>query len=139
MRSPLATIRSDSAINKLDVSLTGVIAVPHDNRQIRLYDMSGQRIARLSRSSRQVTRSIVSTAYTHILIIRLDVCYISLFNLFIPRLWHFEVVLVENPYLSRYNNHPYMIKVQCILLLVQYKSYCYHMYSVFLNNLNDFW
>lgn len=53
MRSPLATIRSDSAINKLDISLAGVIAVPHDNRQIRLYDMSGQRIARLSRSSRQ--------------------------------------------------------------------------------------
>ncbi|CAH1400131.1 unnamed protein product [Nezara viridula] len=53
MRSPLATIRSDSAVNKVDISLTGVIAVPHDNRQIRLYDMTGQRIARLSRSSRQ--------------------------------------------------------------------------------------
>lgn len=53
MRSPLATIRSDSAVNKLDVSTAGIIAVPHDNRQIRLYDMSGQRIARLSRSSRQ--------------------------------------------------------------------------------------
>ena len=58
MRSPLATIRSDSAVNKVDISLTGVIAVPHDNRQIRLYDMAGQRIARLSRSSRQVKATL---------------------------------------------------------------------------------
>lgn len=46
MRSPLATIRTDSAVNKLAVSNNGLIAMPHDNRQVRLYDLSGQRIAR---------------------------------------------------------------------------------------------
>ncbi|XP_054264669.1 WD repeat-containing protein 37 isoform X2 [Macrosteles quadrilineatus] len=53
MRSPLATIRSDSAVNRLDVSNTGVVAIPHDNRQVRLYDLGGQRIARLPRTNRQ--------------------------------------------------------------------------------------
>ena len=31
-----------------------VIALPHDNRQVRLFDMSGVRLARLPRSNRQV-------------------------------------------------------------------------------------
>ena len=31
-----------------------IIALPHDNRQVRLFDMSGVRLARLPRSSRQV-------------------------------------------------------------------------------------
>ena len=50
MRSALATIRTDSAVNRMDVS-NGIIAIPHDNRQIRLYDLNGQRIARLPRTS----------------------------------------------------------------------------------------
>lgn len=58
MRSPLATIRSDSAVNRLAVSSTGVVAIPHDNRQVRLYDLGGQRIARLPRGNRQVHRVI---------------------------------------------------------------------------------
>lgn len=53
MRSPVATIRADSAINRLSVSSNGVIAIPHDNRHIRLFDLNGQRLARLPRSSRQ--------------------------------------------------------------------------------------
>lgn len=53
MRSPVATIRADSAINRLSVSSNGVIAIPHDNRHVRLFDMNGQRLARLPRSSRQ--------------------------------------------------------------------------------------
>ncbi|XP_046685011.1 WD repeat-containing protein 37 [Homalodisca vitripennis] len=53
MRSPLATIRSDSAVNRLDVSNAGVVAIPHDNRQVRLYDLGGQRIVRLPRNNRQ--------------------------------------------------------------------------------------
>jgi WD domain, G-beta repeat. len=57
MRSPLATIRSDSAANRLAVSNSGVIAIPHDNRQVRLFDLGGQRIARLPRTSRQVSKS----------------------------------------------------------------------------------
>ena len=55
MRSPLATIRSDSAANRLAVSNSGVVAIPHDNRQVRLFDLGGQRIARLPRTSRQVS------------------------------------------------------------------------------------
>lgn len=55
MRSALTTIRTDSAVNRISVSPGGVIAIPHDNRQIRLFDLNGQRIARLPRTSRQVT------------------------------------------------------------------------------------
>jgi hypothetical protein len=58
MRSSLATIRSDSAANRLAVSNTGVVAIPHDNRQVRLFDLGGQRIARLPRTSRQVNSSL---------------------------------------------------------------------------------
>lgn len=55
MRSALTTIRTDSAVNRLAVSSNGVIAIPHDNRHIRLFDLNGQRVARLPRSSRQVS------------------------------------------------------------------------------------
>lgn len=61
MRSPLATIRTDSAVNRLAVSDTGIIAIPHDNRQIRLFDLSGQRLARLPRTSRQGHRRMVAS------------------------------------------------------------------------------
>lgn len=55
MRSSLATIRGDSGVNRLAVSSSGIIAIPHDNRQVRLFDLylGGQRIARLPRTSRQ--------------------------------------------------------------------------------------
>lgn len=33
-----------------------IIALPHDNRQVRLFDTSGVRLARLPRSNRQVSR-----------------------------------------------------------------------------------
>ncbi|XP_071567393.1 WD repeat-containing protein 37 [Temnothorax nylanderi] len=59
IRSPLATIRGDSAANRLSVSSTGIVAIPHDNRQIRLFDLSGQRLARLPRTSRQGHRRMV--------------------------------------------------------------------------------
>ncbi|XP_047350682.1 WD repeat-containing protein 37 isoform X1 [Vespa velutina] len=59
IRSPLATIRGDSAANRLAVSSTGIVAIPHDNRQIRLFDLSGQRLARLPRTSRQGHRRMV--------------------------------------------------------------------------------
>ncbi|KAL5010395.1 hypothetical protein ScPMuIL_012700 [Solemya velum] len=65
MRSPIATIRSDSAINRLSVSPTqNTIAIPHDNRHIRLYDISGNRIGRLPRNSRQGhTKMVCSVAW----------------------------------------------------------------------------
>lgn len=61
MRSPLATVRADSAVNRIAVSASGVIAIPHDNRQVRLFDLGGQRVARLPRSSRQGHRRMVSS------------------------------------------------------------------------------
>ncbi|KAJ3611558.1 hypothetical protein NHX12_021573 [Muraenolepis orangiensis] len=42
MRSPIATIRTDSAVNRISVSANQrIIALPHDNRQVRLFDMNG--------------------------------------------------------------------------------------------------
>ncbi|XP_060533348.1 WD repeat-containing protein 37 [Cylas formicarius] len=65
MRSPAATIRVDSAVNRLSVSNNGLIAIPHDNRHIRLFDLNGQRLARLPRSSRQGhTRMVAGTAWS---------------------------------------------------------------------------
>ncbi|CAH2282086.1 WD repeat-containing 37 isoform X1 [Pelobates cultripes] len=60
MRSPIATIRTDSAVNRISVSVgQKIIALPHDNRQVRLFDMSGVRLARLPRSNRQGHRRMV--------------------------------------------------------------------------------
>ncbi|XP_060554600.1 WD repeat-containing protein 37-like [Ruditapes philippinarum] len=52
MRSPVATIRTDSSVNRLCVSQQNIIAIPHDNRHIRLFDINGNRIGRLPRSNR---------------------------------------------------------------------------------------
>ncbi|CAG5895589.1 unnamed protein product [Menidia menidia] len=58
MRSPIATIRTDSAVNRISVSANQrIIALPHDNRQVRLFDMSGVRLARLPRSNRMVANA----------------------------------------------------------------------------------
>lgn len=73
MRSPLATIRSDSAVNRIAVSSTGVIAIPHDNRQVRLFDLNGQRIVRLPRSSKQVILVLFHTLVKFINIINLAI------------------------------------------------------------------
>ncbi|KAJ8272478.1 hypothetical protein GJAV_G00089560 [Gymnothorax javanicus] len=60
MRSPIATIRTDSAVNRISVSVNQrIIALPHDNRQVRLFDMTGARLARLPRSNRQGHRRMV--------------------------------------------------------------------------------
>ena len=40
------------------MSQNGTIAVPHDNRHVRLYDLNGTRVGRLPRSNRVV--SIIS-------------------------------------------------------------------------------
>uniref|UniRef100_A0A8C9ZZV8 WD repeat-containing protein 37 n=1 Tax=Sander lucioperca TaxID=283035 RepID=A0A8C9ZZV8_SANLU len=71
MRSPIATIRTDSAVNRISVSVNQkIIALPHDNRQVRLFDMSGVRLARLPRSNRQVSQFyICSNLHLHHLII----------------------------------------------------------------------
>uniref|UniRef100_T1J3Q0 WD repeat-containing protein 37 n=1 Tax=Strigamia maritima TaxID=126957 RepID=T1J3Q0_STRMM len=62
LRSPLATIRSDASANRLSVSNQQVLAVPMDNRHVRLYDINGNRLARLPRGSRQGHRRMVCAA-----------------------------------------------------------------------------
>ncbi|KPM09980.1 WD repeat-containing protein 37-like protein [Sarcoptes scabiei] len=60
MRSPLVTISMESGINKLSVSKQhNLFAIPLDNRNVRIYDINGNRICRLSRDShnRMVTCS----------------------------------------------------------------------------------
>lgn len=54
MRSPLASIRCENPVNKVSVSPSNVIAVPLDNRNVLLFDLSGQKLGRLPRSSRSV-------------------------------------------------------------------------------------
>lgn len=52
MRSPLITISMESTINKLSVSQQhNLITIPLDNRNVRIYDINGNRICRLSRDS----------------------------------------------------------------------------------------
>ena len=53
MRTAVATIQSDSAVNRISVSSSGLIAVPYDNRNVRIFDLTGNRLARLPRSSHQ--------------------------------------------------------------------------------------
>jgi len=63
MRSALATIRTDSAVNRLALSQQhNIIAIPHDNRNVRLYDLNGSRLGRLPRSSRRGHRRMVCAA-----------------------------------------------------------------------------
>ncbi|CAB3362763.1 WD repeat-containing protein 37 isoform X2 [Cloeon dipterum] len=59
MRSPLMTIRNDSSVNRVAISSSGTIAIPSDNRQVRFFDLEGQRLGRLSRSGRQGHRRMV--------------------------------------------------------------------------------
>jgi len=66
MRSPLTTIRLDSAINRLSLSpAQNIIAIPHDNRHVRLYDLAGNRMSRLPRRHRQGHRRIVCATCWH--------------------------------------------------------------------------
>lgn len=65
MRSPVATIQSDSAVNRLAVSANGLLAIPFDNRNVRIYDMSGQRAGRLPRYDYQ-QKSIWSHSWTNL-------------------------------------------------------------------------
>lgn len=60
MRSPLATVRLDSAVNRLSLSPThNIMAIPLDNRHVRLYEMLGTRMSRLPRRARQGHQRIV--------------------------------------------------------------------------------
>lgn len=60
MAAPLTTIHLDSPVNRLAVNSKGVIAIPHDNRHIRLFDLTGVRLARLPRNERECHRRVVA-------------------------------------------------------------------------------
>ena len=66
MRTAVASVTSDSSVNKISVSgQTNLIAVPYDNRNVRIFDLSGSRLARLARSSHQGhSRMVTATAWT---------------------------------------------------------------------------
>ena len=53
MRTAVAIIQSGSPVNRISVSSSGLIAVPYDNRNVRIFDLTGSRLARLPRSSHQ--------------------------------------------------------------------------------------
>lgn len=56
MRSPLDSVRLDCGINRISVSHGNrpILAVPLDNRHVKLYDLTGTRLAHLPRRQRQV-------------------------------------------------------------------------------------
>jgi len=48
MRAPTTNIQTQSAVNRLDVSASGLIAIPQDNRQVVVHDLStGHKLTRL--------------------------------------------------------------------------------------------
>ena len=56
MRSPVDTIRMDCGVNRLSVSHDdrALVAVPLDNRHIKIYDLSGNRVAHVPRRNHLV-------------------------------------------------------------------------------------
>lgn len=60
MRAPVASIQTQSAVNRLDISSTGLIAVPQDNRQIYVHDLNGHKLTRLPRDSTKSHHRMVS-------------------------------------------------------------------------------
>ena len=56
MRSPVDTIRMDCGINRLSVSHDerGMLAIPLDNRHIKIYDLSGNRVSHVPRRNHMV-------------------------------------------------------------------------------------
>lgn len=64
MRSPTTTIRTDSAVNRLSTSGSqSLMAVPQDNRLVRLYDFNGVRHGRLPKISKGHSRMVCCTAW----------------------------------------------------------------------------
>eukprot|EP00090_Calanus_glacialis_P013312 TRINITY_DN21950_c0_g1_i1.p1 TRINITY_DN21950_c0_g1~~TRINITY_DN21950_c0_g1_i1.p1 ORF type:complete len:516 (-),score=173.40 TRINITY_DN21950_c0_g1_i1:139-1686(-) len=61
MRAPLTNIQTDSQVNKLSISSGGMVAVPQDNRHVCIYDISGNKLARLPRESSKCHMRMVSS------------------------------------------------------------------------------
>merc|ERR1719351_473851 len=65
MRAPVTNIQCASAVNRIAVSQAGTIAVPHDNRQVTLHDLSGQKLLRLPRDGAKCHhRMVTSTCWS---------------------------------------------------------------------------
>ena len=60
MRAPLTNIQTQSAVNRLDVSTAGLIAIPQDNRQVVIHDLNGQKLSRLPRDTAKSHHRMVS-------------------------------------------------------------------------------
>ena len=61
MRAPVTNIQCPSAVNRIAVSPSGTICVPHDNRQVILHDLSGQKLLRLPRDSSKCHHRMVTS------------------------------------------------------------------------------
>jgi len=61
MRAPLTNIQTDSQVNKVSISTSGMVAVAQDNRQVYIYDISGAKIARLPRDQGKCHMRMVSS------------------------------------------------------------------------------
>jgi len=66
MRSPITTIRAESGVNRFAIASNGVIAIPHDNRQVMLYDITGQRVNRIPRTARNVKTVFINSVSNEI-------------------------------------------------------------------------
>lgn len=67
MRYPVASIRQDCGVNRISVSHDHhVLAVPLDNRHIKLYDLGGNRLANLPhRNRKEHLRMVHSVCWSH--------------------------------------------------------------------------
>lgn len=61
MRSPLTNIQFESPINKIGISQHNLMAIPLDNRNVRVYDANGTRLCRLPRN--QHDRMVTCAAF----------------------------------------------------------------------------
>ncbi|XP_040582956.1 WD repeat-containing protein 37 [Lepeophtheirus salmonis] len=64
MRAPTINIQTSSPVNRLSVSSSGIIAIPHDNRHIVLYDLNtpSQKLLRLPREFSKSHHRLVTAA-----------------------------------------------------------------------------
>lgn len=61
MRSPTSAIRLDSAANRIAIcNSKNLLAIPLDNRNISIYDLNGNRQARIPRSTGKCHHRLVS-------------------------------------------------------------------------------
>ncbi|VDD96351.1 unnamed protein product [Enterobius vermicularis] len=60
MRSAIATVRLNSAVNRLSVSSRSLVAIPQDDRNIHIYDLNSVRLTRVPRANSKLLRNFVA-------------------------------------------------------------------------------